>query len=102
MIAQVRVIRAWEYLVINYWFGGIPLITEPTETAEAAQVERSSEEAVRDFIYKELDEAIPDLPDAPAQKGRIAKGTALAIKIARIFIMMIGKQPVRLLMIFVR
>ncbi|MDO3390404.1 RagB/SusD family nutrient uptake outer membrane protein [Bacteroides sp. ET489] len=80
MIAQVRVIRAWEYLVINYWFGGIPLITEPTETAEAAQVERSSEEAVRDFIYKELDEAIPDLPDAPAQKGRIAKGTALAIK----------------------
>lgn len=80
MIAQVRTIRAWEYLVINYWFGGIPLITEPTETAEEAQVARSSEEEVRDFIYKELDEAIPDLLDEPAQKGRIAKGTALAIK----------------------
>lgn len=80
MIAQVRVIRAWEYLVINFWFGGIPLITEPTATAEEAQVARSSEEEVKNFIYKELDEAIPDLPDKPSEKGRIAKGTALAIK----------------------
>lgn len=27
-----------------------------------------------------MDEAIPDLPDEPSEKGRIAKGTALAIK----------------------
>lgn len=80
MIAEVRVIRAWEYLVINFWFGGVPLITKPTPTAEDAQIARSSEEEVRDFIYTELDEAIGDLPDTPEQKGRIAKGTALAIK----------------------
>ena len=80
MIAQVRVIRAWEYLVINYWFGGIPLITKPTPTAEDAQVPRASEKEVYEFISKELAEAIPDLPDKPSEKGRIAKGTALAIQ----------------------
>lgn len=80
MIAQVRVIRAWEYLVINYWFGGIPLITKPTPTAEDAQVPRASEKEVYEFITKELAEAIPDLPDKPSEKGRIAKGTALAIQ----------------------
>lgn len=79
MIAQVRTIRAYQYFDKNWWYGGVPII-ENYETAEEAQVSRNTEEEVKQFVYDELDAAIPMLNDAPAARGYIAKGTALAIK----------------------
>lgn len=78
MIGQVKTIRAYQYFLMNWIYGGVPII-ESYETAEEAQVPRNSEEEVKDFIYNELDEAIPMLYDAPEASGYIAKGTALAL-----------------------
>lgn len=80
LIAQIRTIRAWYYFRLCFWYGGVPLITQTPNVSEDAQVPRNTEEEVRKFVFDELDAAITDLNDAPSQKGRIAKGTALAIK----------------------
>lgn len=78
MIGQVKTIRAYQYFLMNWIYGGVPII-ESYETAEEAQVPRNSEEEVKNFIYNELDEAIPMLYDVPEASGYIAKGTALAL-----------------------
>lgn len=46
MIAQVRTIRAYQYFDKNWWYGGIPIISN-YETAEEAQVPRNTEEEVK-------------------------------------------------------
>uniref|UniRef100_A0AB33IYL4 RagB/SusD family nutrient uptake outer membrane protein n=1 Tax=Prevotella sp. GTC17254 TaxID=3236794 RepID=A0AB33IYL4_9BACT len=79
-MAQARTIRAWRYFQMNFWYGGVPLITKFAETATEAQVARNTEAEVKEYVYKELDAAIPDLAKKPAERGRIARGTALAIK----------------------
>lgn len=79
LIAQVRVIRAYRYFIMNWAYGGVPII-ENYNTAEEAQVPRKTEQEVRDFIAKELDECTPDLNDTPSERGRIAKGAALALR----------------------
>ena len=79
MIAQVRTIRAYQYFDKNWWYGGVPLI-DSYGSAEEAQVPRNTEEEVKKFVFDELDAVIPMLNDAPAARGYIAKGTALALK----------------------
>lgn len=79
MIGQVKTIRAYKYFNMNWWYGGVPII-ESYETAEEAQVPRKTEEEVKQFVFDELDAAIPLLNDVPAARGYIAKGTALALK----------------------
>ena len=79
MIGQVKTIRAFQYFIKNWWYGGVPII-ESYETAEEAKVARNTEEEVKKFIYDEIDAAIPLLNDAPAARGYIAKGTAMALK----------------------
>lgn len=78
MIGQVKTIRAYQYFLMNWIYGGVPII-DSYETAEEAQVPRNSVEEVKDFIYNELDEAIPMLNDVPEASGYIAKGAALAL-----------------------
>lgn len=79
MIGQVKTIRAYQYFVMNWWYGGVPII-DNFESADEAKVKRNSEEEVKKYIYNELDQAIPMLNDIPQKRGYIAKGTALAIK----------------------
>lgn len=79
LIAQVRVLRAYKYFIMNWAYGGVPIIDNYFTAAEA-QVPRNTEQEVRDFIEKELDEATPDLNEMPSERGRIAKGAALAIR----------------------
>lgn len=79
MIAQAKIIRGYKYYWQNWMYGGVPII-DSYETAEEAQVPRNTNEEVRDFIYKEMDEAAAMLPDENPGKGYVGKGTALAIK----------------------
>jgi len=79
LISQVRTIRAWNYFRLCWWYGGVPLMTTTPNTSEEAQLPRNSESEVKKFVLDELNAAIPTLSDKPSQKGRIAKGTALAI-----------------------
>lgn len=79
LIAQVRAMRAYDYFVMNFWYGGVPIVKYFTN-AEEAQVPRDSEEAVKEYVYDEIDAAINDIADSPSARGRVAKGAALAIK----------------------
>ena len=79
LIAQVRTIRAYKYFIMNWWYGGVPIIENYT-TAEEAKVVRNTEEEVRKYIEKELDACTPNLKKVPSERGRIAQGAALAIR----------------------
>lgn len=79
LIGQVRTIRAYRYFVMNWWYGGVPVI-DNYNTADEAKVPRKSEEEVRTFVDLELDTAIGELNAASSERGRIAKGAAMAIR----------------------
>ena len=79
IIAQAKVIRAYQYYTMNIVYGGVPIIELP-QTAEAAQLPRKTEAEVRAYIAKDLDEALPDLQKSPAARGRFGKGMALALR----------------------
>lgn len=79
LFAQVRTIRAYRYFLLNFWYGGVPII-EDYASAQEAQVPKNSEEEVKQFIYDELDAVIPDLKIDASAKGRINRATALALK----------------------
>lgn len=79
LIAQVKAIRAYRYFIMNWWYGGVPIIGT-YNTAEEAQVPRNSEAEVREQVAKDLKDAIADINETPEARGRIAKGAVLAIK----------------------
>lgn len=79
MVAQVKAIRAYRYFVMGFLYGGVPIIGNYT-TAQEAQVPRNTEAEVQDYVYKQLDEAAADINAQPSQRGRIAKGAVLAMK----------------------
>lgn len=81
MKSQARFIRAYQYFVRNWNYGGVPFI-ESYNSAEEARVPRKSENEIKDYIESELDDIIDKnlINDAPAARGRIAKGAVLALR----------------------
>lgn len=79
LIAQAKAIRAYCYFRMNWWYGGVPIIGSYL-TAEEAQVPRNTEEEVRRQIAQDLDDALANINAEPSERGRIAKGAALAIR----------------------
>lgn len=80
MIAQARIIRAHNYFKMNFWYGGVPIIESYTN-AEEAKVPRDTEEAVKQYVYDEIDAAVQDLiVRGNGEKGRVGKATGLALK----------------------
>lgn len=77
--AQARWIRAYRYFLMNWNYGGVPII-ENYATAAEAMVPRKSEQEVKEYIEKELDDLVNDINDKPASRGRVAKGAALALR----------------------
>lgn len=81
--SEARVIRAYMYINLVNDFGDVPLITEFIDVQEAMKIKRTPVNEIVQFIYKELDEAANNLPakyTTTADKGRITKGAALALK----------------------
>ena len=78
IIAEAKVIRAYQYFTMNFLYGGVPIIELP-QNADEARLPRKTEAEVRAYIAKDLDEAIPDL-EANVTRGRLGKGAALAIR----------------------
>jgi hypothetical protein len=76
-LAELRTLRAWDYYMLQNWFGGVPLVT----TTELKQYPRSTRSEVFAFIEKELVASVGKLPDKwPAEfYGRVTKGAAYAI-----------------------
>jgi hypothetical protein len=84
MKAEARFIRAWHYFLLETWWGDVPLIQKDLTIDEAKTIARTPKAQVVDFILKELDDAAAALPlnnsYTDADRGRIAKGAAIALK----------------------
>ena len=79
IVAEARALRAFHYFNLVRWWGGVPVVTEPTSKADASlNVPRSSVADVYKQITADLDAAFPDL--AVTNASRITKNTALAMK----------------------
>ena len=81
--SEARVIRALCYINLINEFGDVPLITKFIDVNEALTIAKTPKNNILQFIYKELDEAAPDLPTKytkTEEKGRITRGAAYAMK----------------------
>ncbi|WP_207534545.1 RagB/SusD family nutrient uptake outer membrane protein [Desertivirga arenae] len=80
---EARTLRAYQYIKLASLYGDVPLITKSIGIEEGRSVSRNPVNEVWDFIDKELSESAALLPPsytAAADKGRITKGAALALK----------------------
>jgi starch-binding outer membrane protein, SusD/RagB family len=73
--SEVRTLRAYLYFRLVQQYGGVPIDTTETQTAETNYV-RSTEEEVYSFIIKDLQNSIPNLPSVVDEFGRVSKGMA--------------------------
>lgn len=82
MIAEMRFARAITYFYMVKRYGGIPLITEAQSIdtpTEELYIPRSKEVDIYDFILREIDAIVDDLPLA-GKVGFPTKYAALALK----------------------
>ncbi|MDR1982142.1 MAG: RagB/SusD family nutrient uptake outer membrane protein [Tannerellaceae bacterium] len=83
-MGEAYFIRAYYYFAMVKRYGGVPIIDKlqnfPQESLEELKVPRDKEQAVYDFIARDLDEAIRLLPEASVQTGRANRGIAYALK----------------------
>ncbi len=84
MKAEARFIRAWLYLQLTTWYGDVLLFEKDITLEESKSISRTPKAAILTFIYNELDEVEAVLPTnteyAEADRGRITKGAAIALK----------------------
>ncbi len=79
---EAKTLRAYQYIKLAGLFGDVPLVTTSVTIAEASALKRAPISQIYDFVDKELTEAAALLPATygSADKGRITKGAALALK----------------------
>jgi len=89
MKAEARFVRAWHHFNLAKWWGDVPLLKEDLTPEQAKTVTRTPHADVIKFVTDELDAAAADLPTrdqyADADRGRITKGAALALKARVLF-----------------
>lgn len=81
LIGEMKVLRAYSYHRLISIYGGVPLITKVFDLNDDFDLPRNTYEECMAFIEKELTEAADLLPLSydNANRGRITKGTALAV-----------------------
>ena len=79
--AEVKVIRALNYLEMLKRYGGVPIIDHRIALTDDLNIPRSSFEEVVNFILRDCNDAFPDLPihQLGSDRGRIHRGVALSI-----------------------
>ena len=82
LIAEARCIRAMNYFEMLRRYGGVPIVQERIQLDGELQIPRNSVEDVVKFILDDCEAAYTDLPphQLGAQRGKVHKGVALAIK----------------------
>jgi hypothetical protein len=81
LTGEARYVRGSMYFILAQWFGGVPLVTEPTTdipTQEEVQIAKSSAAAVYAFAEADLVAARAVLDEAPFP-GRASWGAATAL-----------------------
>lgn len=77
---EVKVLRTYFYIKLAILYGDVPLVTTTISLEESQELTRTPVTQVWDFIAQELTDAAAVLPTVQTEKGRITKGTALALK----------------------
>jgi hypothetical protein len=80
--AEAKMLRAYYYFDLLRLFKNIPMFTEPIPTAEIFNQLQAKPEDVYAQIEKDLNEAIPDLPNTvpkATEGGRMTKGAGKAL-----------------------
>jgi SusD family. len=92
-IAEAKFLRALAYLNLVRFYGGVPIVTEPTESAENLEVARSSAEEVYALIEADLQEAELILPPkyTGGDVGRATSNAAKAL-MARMYLFRAGTE----------
>jgi len=80
LLGEAYFMRAYFFTQLMRQFGGLVLTTEPFDLESEASNPRSSFEATVNQIIADIDQAITLLENAPADKSRAHKITALALK----------------------
>lgn len=82
IIAEVKFLRALNYMEMLKRYGGVPIVKEIFEPGVKIDVPRSTFQECVDFIVKDIDEGYADLPAAysATQTGRATSVVALALK----------------------
>jgi hypothetical protein len=83
-VAEARVMRAYDHMMLGIYWGTPPIVTEVL-TGAARPENAASQEAVMDWVANEIDLALPDLTERQGKTDRagavrITKGFAYAIK----------------------
>ncbi|MDR2815784.1 MAG: RagB/SusD family nutrient uptake outer membrane protein [Proteiniphilum sp.] len=82
-IAEAKFIRAYMYFKLAQRYGGLPKILKPQyldpNDASSVWVARETHADTYDFILKDLDDAIADMPES-SEAGRANKYVAAALK----------------------
>lgn len=81
-LAEVRFLRAYDYLQKVMLYGDMPLVKEVISSTDEANMERTPQKEIQEFILKELEEIHADLPvqNMIESKGHVTQGSALALK----------------------
>jgi hypothetical protein len=77
---EIRVLRAYFYSQLALLFGDVPLVTTELTLQESREISKTPVAQIWDFISTELTQAADLLPPTQTEKGRVTKGTALALK----------------------
>lgn len=81
ILAQTKFIRAHIYFTLLRSWGNVPVVTEPTESAEREMPARSKSADVMQFILTDINEAITLFPeDGFRDKDLASKQAAYALK----------------------
>lgn len=77
---EVKTLRAYLYIKLASLYGDVPLVTTEISLQESRKLKRTPINKIWDFISTELTDAAALLPVTQAEKGRVTKGAALALK----------------------
>jgi hypothetical protein len=89
MAGELSFLRAWYYLlVVETWGQGAHFTTEPT-AAIITEGNQTTIDVFYSLILSDIDKAIEKLPETVAERGRISKPAAKAMK-ARILLALAG------------
>jgi len=81
ILGEAYFLRAYSYFVLVNYFSNIPLVTEPAASLSETQQPQVEKSLVWEQIKKDLNVAIPLLPNSwdDINKGRITAGAAAAL-----------------------
>jgi hypothetical protein len=77
--AEAKFIRGYYYYLLYFFYGSVPIVTEPLNLENQIQAKSPAEEVLNQSI-SDLDFAIANLPDQPYSTGHAVKTSAQALK----------------------